>query len=110
MNCRLQSCAYFPLKSQSKLFFTYSSIDSHLFDSYIGRHSLSSDNCLRNNEVDIETANIERQELIAFDETYRRIFKDMIPDSNEIELMEAFRWIEKVGLRTQLFPNFNYFH
>ncbi|CAG2104790.1 unnamed protein product [Medioppia subpectinata] len=62
------------------------------------KHSVyTSDTSLKDSEVEaIETINVERQELIAFDETYRRLFKDMIPKSNELELIQSFRWIEKV--------------
>ncbi|XP_054161529.1 farnesyl pyrophosphate synthase-like [Oppia nitens] len=56
----------------------------------------SSDTSLNHNDLEVDTFNVERQELIAFDETYRRVFKDMIPNTNELELNESFRWIEKV--------------
>ena len=55
-----------------------------------------SDSSATESDVDTETADTERQELTAFDETYQRIFKDMIPKCTELELMEAFRWLEKV--------------
>lgn len=51
--------------------------------------------------MDDDTASLERQEAIAFDETFQRVLKDLVPSTATSpdagnELAEVYRWLEKV--------------